>query len=95
MKKKASSVGSVLQTILKEYNLEQKYDNAYVIQFWEKLVPENIYKICTPVKIDNGELVIKAGTEAWKKELRNNSKILMQMINEKTNKTIITDLKVI
>ncbi|HID39885.1 MAG TPA: DUF721 domain-containing protein [Calditrichaeota bacterium] len=95
MKKKASSIGSVLQNILKQYELEQKYNTNYIIQFWQEIVPENIYKICYPVEINEGKLKIKVSTEAWQTEILNNKKALIQMVNDKTGRDIITDIKVI
>ena len=95
MKRRASSIGSVLQNILKRYELEQQYNISYILQFWKEIVPENIYKICQPVEIIDGTLNLKAGTEAWRKEILNNKKTLIKMINDKTEKAIITDIKVI
>ncbi len=95
MKKKAISIGSVLQNILKQYELEQQYNANYIIQFWKEIVPENIYKICYPVEIKEQTIIIKASTEAWRKEIINNKETLIQMINKKTDKTIITNIKVI
>ena len=95
MKRKASSIGSVLQNILKQYELEQQYNINYIIQFWKEIVPEKIYKICHPVEIIDGTLNLKASTEAWRKEILNNKKTLIKMINDKTEKAIITDIKVI
>ncbi|HGY54344.1 MAG TPA: DUF721 domain-containing protein [Caldithrix abyssi] len=95
MKKSASRIDSVLQNILKQYQLEQKYENTYIIQFWQKIVPENINKICKPIDLKEGILTVKANTEAWKKEIKNNSKTLIKLINDKMGKNSIRAIEVI
>jgi len=95
MKRRASSISTVLQNILKQYELEQQYNINYVIQFWTEIVPTNISKICHPIEIANGTLNLKANTEAWRKEILDNKDTLIKMINEKTEKAVIKDIKVI
>jgi predicted nucleic acid-binding Zn ribbon protein len=94
MKSSIHSIGDSLKNILKGYHFEDEYYQNYILKNWDSIVPETIVKICKPVQIDQGVLYLNVASDAWKKELLNRKQHLIAIINNRIEKSFITDLAI-
>jgi predicted nucleic acid-binding Zn ribbon protein len=95
MKKYFKPIGSSLKSILKEHNLDDDYNEYYIITNWDKIVNSNIAKITSPIKLVNKVLTIKTKTESWKKELKIKKKHIISIINKSDKISKIEDINFI
>jgi predicted nucleic acid-binding Zn ribbon protein len=95
MEKYFKPIGGSLKNILKEHNLEDDYNEYYIITNWDKIVTSNIAKITSPIKLVNKVLTIKTKTESWKKELNIKKKHIISIINKSDKISKIKDVKFI
>lgn len=95
MEKYFKPIGGSLKNILKEHNLDDDYNEYYIITNWDKIVTPNIAKIASPIKLVNKVLTIKTKTESWKKELNIKKKQIISIINKSDKISKIEDIKFI
>ena len=86
---------SILQNLLKKYDLREAVVGEQIINNWESLVGDKISKQCKPVEINDGELVIKAKNNIWKQELAQRQDDLLNLLNGKIKSTLVKKIKII
>lgn len=95
MNKHLSSVSDQLQSLLKEYSLENNYLEYELKSNWSSIVPPQISKITEPEKIVQNVLYLRVTNESWKKEIRKKQKELLQMINDYLKESYIKVIKLV
>ena len=86
---------SVLQNLLKKYDLREAVVGEQIINNWESLVGDKISKQCKPVEINDGELVVKVKNNIWKQELAQRPDDLLNLLNGKIKSTLVKKIKII
>jgi predicted nucleic acid-binding Zn ribbon protein len=86
---------SVLQNVLKKYDLTEAVDSENMINRWSELVGEKISKQCKPVKFEDGELIIQAKTNIWKQELAKRRDDLLNLLNGRIKSSLVKKIKII
>jgi predicted nucleic acid-binding Zn ribbon protein len=86
---------SVLQNLLKKYDLREAVDGEQIISNWESLVGDKISKQCKPVEINDGELVIQAKNDMWKQELAQRQEDLLNLLNGRIKSSLVKKIKII
>jgi predicted nucleic acid-binding Zn ribbon protein len=86
---------SVLQNILRKYDLNEVIIRQQIFDRWEFLVGEKISKQCKPVEMDNGELILKAKNNIWKQELGQRQNDLLNLLNARIKSSLVKKIKII
>ena len=86
---------SVLQNLLKKYDLFEAVTNQQIISDWESLVGHKISMQCKPVEVKDGLLVIKAKNNIWKHELGQRQEDLLNLLNGRIKSSLVKKIKII
>ena len=89
------STATILRQILKKYNLENDLFHQIIFDSWREIVGHKLAKICEPVELDRGKLVLKVKNEIWRQELGKKRKELLNSIKTKTNVNKINSIEFI
>ena len=94
-RKNFQDLPSVMQKLLKKYNLTEAVMSEQILTRWESLVGEKISKQCKPVEIKDGELVIRAKNDMWKQELAKRQDDLLNLLNGSVKSSLVKKIKII
>jgi predicted nucleic acid-binding Zn ribbon protein len=86
---------SILQNLLKKYDLTEAVGSEQIFRDWDTLVGKKISKQCTPVEIREGELVIQAKNNIWKQELAKRQDDLLNLLNGRIKSSLVKKIKII
>jgi predicted nucleic acid-binding Zn ribbon protein len=95
MNKKFKSINETLKNIIKQYSLEESYTENLIINEWQNIINKRLKDIAKPYKLEKQTLYLKTKSEAWVKELNNNKKELIEMINDQIKPYEILDINFI
>jgi hypothetical protein len=85
-------VSSLLEWILKEFNLKTGLKAHKVFEIWDEVVGETIAKKARPEVIRNRVLVVKVNSSPWIQELQFMKEMIKGKLNEKIGENVIDDL---
>ncbi len=94
-KKQYRDLKSVLKTVLKDYNLSDTLAKEDVIDNWNKIVGDKLSDKCMPIKLENGELTIKAKNIIWKEELARRQYDLVNLLDRQIGMSLVKKIKII
>ena len=91
----ARSAGNVLSDLLTRYHLEDEVFRQKIFIKWPEVIGKDLAKICEPVDLKNGILVLKAKNKLWQTELGKKQNELLNSIKSKSNYAKITRIEII
>jgi predicted nucleic acid-binding Zn ribbon protein len=91
-KSNSQSLGEAIREMLKEYNLESRFDEMDAVKLWPDIVGEMIDRHTKNIYIRSGKLFVKLDSPALKNELMYARTRIKEAINKKAGKEIITDV---
>lgn len=91
-KKGFKNIQQVLNTVLKNYSLENKVKKEQLFNNWNIIVGNELSEKCRPIKMENQTLFLKAKNSIWRNELKLRQKDLLNIIYEKTGNKLITNI---
>jgi predicted nucleic acid-binding Zn ribbon protein len=86
---------SILNTILKKYDLEGAVNSEHLFAQWEIMVGEKIAKQCKPVEFKDGILVVQAKNDIWRQELAQRLDDLLNLLNGRIKSSLVKKIKII
>ena len=87
-KKKPSTVGDVLASLLEQSGLAERVEQAGVIPEWAALVGAQIAAVTEPTSITaDGTMFVRVTTNAWMNELSLMEPELLRALNTKEGRT--------
>lgn len=89
------STGNVLSQLLAHYNLEEDVYRQNIFTKWPEIIGNDLARICEPVDLKKGTLVLKAKNKLWRTELGKKQKELLNSIKTKTIMVKITKIEII
>jgi predicted nucleic acid-binding Zn ribbon protein len=93
-KKRPSSVGDVIASVLKESGLAARVDQAGVIPEWPGLVGAQIAVVTEPMSVAaDGTLFVAVTTNAWMNELSLMEPELLRALNGKEGRPAIRRIR--
>ncbi|MCD6375388.1 MAG: DUF721 domain-containing protein [Caldisericaceae bacterium] len=95
MNHKAKSIGTVLQSVLKDIDVYDNFIRLWILQNWDEVFDKNITRICRPVKFEGDVLVIEAISESWANELQQFKEKMIYSLNSKFNQLNVKDIKIV
>ena len=93
--RKFQDLPSVLENLLKKYDLNEAVNREQLFSNWESLVGEKMSKQCKPVEMNGGELIIQANNNIWKHELGQRQEDLLNLLNGKIKSSLVKKIKII
>ena len=89
------STATILGQLLKKYNLENDMFHQTIFYSWQEIVGHKLAKICEPVELERGKLVLKVKNEIWRQELGKKRKELLNSIKTKSKVNKINSIEFI
>ncbi len=63
------SIGDAIRAVLKEHNLQEAFDQASVVNLWQKVVGQTINQHTTDISFKKGVLYVKIDNAGLRHEL--------------------------
>jgi predicted nucleic acid-binding Zn ribbon protein len=91
-KKEVAPLEEAFGELLKAYRLKDKYDERLLIQAWPEMMGNTVASRTTSVYIKEKKLFVKVTSGAIKKEMSMNRSKIIEIIEQKFEKGVITDI---
>lgn len=87
------SAGAALQDLVTQLGIGRTLAEYDVLTSWGKLVGDQIARVTTPQRFENGILFINVASAPWRTELSLRRLELKEKINTCAGKTIVKDIR--
>jgi len=77
----------------KSLGITKKLREYSVVTSWNSLVGEQIAKVATPQRIENGTLLVAVANAPWRSELSMRKREIIQKINQGLGQKIVVDIR--
>ena len=91
----AESIGSIINQWLRDNNLEEKFREKSVPDYWIDIVGEAIARHTSVERVEHGRMVIRAESPAWKQEIINRREDIRDKVNKRFGAEVVTEVFVI
>jgi len=91
-KNDSQSLKDAIESLLKVYQLESKFQESYISANWEQIVGKPISSRTTEVYVSKEKLFVNINSAPLKKELLLAKQKLIQLVNKAANKEIVKDI---
>jgi len=88
-KKNTQKLSDILQTFIKEKNLQKKFDEIDVISSWKKILGNTISSYTERVNLYNGVLFVKMKSPVVKNELMMMKEDIKKRLNEEAGSEVV------
>ena len=89
---KAIPMKDAFESFLKVYNLKSKFNETYLVAYWEKIMGASIAKRTEKMYVKNGVLFIRISSAPLSQELLLAKTKLMELLNSEIGEKIILDV---
>ncbi len=87
-----SSMGTVLQELLRNLGLERRVAEHAAIRLWPQAVGEGIAAVAAPVRVRDGILFVKVKSSVWRQELLYHRRRILANVNKLVGERVIQDI---
>jgi predicted nucleic acid-binding Zn ribbon protein len=87
------SVHTALDELIGNLGIQRKLKEYDAVRFWDDIVGEHIAKAAVPVRIQQGVLVVRVKTSAWRNELTLQKKMLIERLNAALGERVVKDIR--
>ncbi|MEY4382669.1 MAG: hypothetical protein RI995_211 [Bacteroidota bacterium] len=91
-KSDSQSLKDAIESLLKVYQLQNKFQETYVAANWEQIVGKPIASRTTEVYVKDQKLFLKISSAPLKKELMLTKQKLIELINTSANHEVIKEI---
>ena len=91
----AESLGSIITRWLRENDLEGKFRENSVPDYWVEIVGEAIARHAKLERVEHGRMVIRAENPTWKQEIIMRREDIRSKVNARFGTEIVTDVYVV
>jgi predicted nucleic acid-binding Zn ribbon protein len=88
----AASLNKLIPGVMKRLGLEQRLQESQIFSRWSEIVGEVNGRICQPVSLRNGRLIVGVVHSAWIQELRPIKTQMLQKIQQRVGKKHVCDI---
>ncbi len=89
----ARPINQLIYQFLKSIGIKGKIEENFAIVYWDAVVGNEIARQTEPFRVTDGTLYVKVADTVWRNELHFLKNEIIQKLNEKVGKQIITDIK--
>jgi len=86
-------IGLVLDSLVADLGISQKLQQYGAIDLWNDVVGEQISKVTTAEKVDNGVLIVKVSAAPWRTELVFRKREILDKLHARMNSSAIKDIR--
>ncbi|NJM25853.1 MAG: DUF721 domain-containing protein [Bacteroidia bacterium] len=94
-KEEFKTVGEAIRELLNSYRLSNKFDEARVVEAWERLVGKPIARRTKKVFIRNGELFVLFDSPAMKQDFILHRAAILEVFKKEFGDSVVRDIKVL
>lgn len=91
-KTKAQSIGEAFDSFLKAYKLRSRYNETYLVTYWEKLMGTSIAQRTEKIYISKGVLFLRISSAPLRQELVLAKSGIISLLNKEMGAEIVTDV---
>jgi hypothetical protein len=91
-KTKAQSIGEAFDAFLNAYKLKSKYNETYLVTYWEKLMGSSIAQRTEKIYISRGVLFLRISSSPLRQELSLAKSRIIALLNKEMDAEIVTDV---
>lgn len=91
-KSDSSSLKEAIESLLRVYKLQAKYDETYISAHWEEIMGKPIAARTQQVYVSNQKLFLKLDSAPLKKELMMAKQALIELINKAAHQELIKEV---
>ncbi|MEA5260911.1 DUF721 domain-containing protein [Arcicella aquatica] len=88
----ASSLKDAIEDMLELYKIRSKYNETYIVAYWEKIMGSPIASRTTQIYIKEGKLFIQLDSAPLRNELLMAKNKIVELINKEVGEKIIQDV---
>ncbi len=88
----ARALGNVLQDLLQQYGLTQKFKEFQAVESWAEVVGETVAQVTQAREVRDGRLYVEVSSSAWRNELYFLKGDMIAKLNKKIGQNIIHDI---
>jgi predicted nucleic acid-binding Zn ribbon protein len=85
-------VKDAFESFLKAYNLKSKFNETYLITYWEKIMGETIAKRTDKIYINNHVLFLRLSSAPLAQELVLAKSKMIKLLNDEIGENLIHDV---
>ena len=89
---KTQPLKEAFESFLSTYNLQTKFDESYLVAYWEKIMGKTIASRTEKIYIRQGVLFISISSASLKQDLLMSKTRMIELLNEEAGKKIIQDI---
>lgn len=88
----AKPLEELFRSFLDAYKLNQKFDETYLVVFWEKIMGPPIAKRTTKLFVNKKVLFVHINSAPLRQELNQSKATIMRLIQKEVGENIIEDI---
>jgi len=86
-------IGDALSALTEDLGIGRTLRQYDVITGWTRVVGEQVAKVTTPMRIDNGVLYVSVSTAPWRAELTMRRRDILEKIRRACPQAGVTDIR--
>ena len=86
-------INTALKSLIEKTGLKKQLEQQRVLEMWGQIVEDAIAKNTEAVSVNQGTLVIKAKSAAWRQELQLQKKEILENLNTGSSNKLIKDIR--
>ena len=91
-KTKSQTVGEAFEAFLEVYKLKSKFNESYLVTYWEKLMGQSIAQRTEKIYINKGVLYLRISSAPLRQELVLAKSRIISMLNSEMGDQIIKEV---
>ncbi|MAZ31296.1 MAG: RNA-binding protein [Flavobacteriales bacterium] len=88
------TIAEVIKELLKNYNITSKFNEAYVVTSWDKLMGPSVTKYTVSIEVEKRILFVRLSNAALKQELSYSKERIREMLNQEVGEEVITEVRI-
>ncbi|MFN0157781.1 MAG: DUF721 domain-containing protein [Bacteroidota bacterium] len=86
-------MASVISELTNDFGIDRTLDRYSVVTGWQTLVGEQIARVTTAQRMENGVLYVGVNTAPWRAELTMRRREIIDKINTTLGKKVVHDIR--
>ena len=86
-------IGTAITNFTSQLGITKKLRQYSVLAAWEEIVGEQIAKVTTPQRVENGVLYVSVANAPWRAELTMRKREIIQKIHSTVDSNVIKDIR--
>jgi galactose-1-phosphate uridylyltransferase len=88
------TIAEVIKELLKNYDITSKFNEAYVVTSWDKLMGPSVTKYTVSIEVNKRILFVKLSNASLKQELSYSKERIREMLNQEVGEEVITEVRI-